>query len=150
MRKLSGKFHFFLRFCTRKRSKTYTSLLTNIEMQLLAFQFKFCLSPECDFTNNVRYLYLMYCSCQYCGERRRDGIGTYLKTEGIFYEITQLKPKNNFANLSYQFTSLTTYLLSSKYTVQYTILNTAKQLGNTILEISTILLIFTLVPNFSA
>ena len=23
MRKLSGKFHFFLRFCTRKRSKTY-------------------------------------------------------------------------------------------------------------------------------
>ena len=119
-------------------------------MQLLAFQFKFCLSPECDFTNNVRYLYQMYCSCQYCGERRRDGIGTYLKTEGIFYEITQLKPKNNFANLSYQFTSLATYLLLSKYTVQYTILNTAKQLGNTILEISTILLIFTLVPNFSA
>ena len=26
MRKLSGKFHFFLRFCTRKRSETYTCI----------------------------------------------------------------------------------------------------------------------------
>ena len=26
MRKLSGKFHFFLRFCTRKRSETYNGL----------------------------------------------------------------------------------------------------------------------------
>ena len=26
-RKLGGKFHFFLRFCTRKRSKTYITVI---------------------------------------------------------------------------------------------------------------------------
>ena len=34
MRKLSGKFHFFLRFCTRKRSETYLRSLAAVTLRL--------------------------------------------------------------------------------------------------------------------
>ena len=37
LRKLGGKFHFFLRFCTRKQSKTYVS--SSIRLNLLPFFF---------------------------------------------------------------------------------------------------------------